>query len=234
MAGKKIKLVCLPYAGGSASAFAPLKKHLTDEIDFQTIEYPGRGCRHQETFYRSIADAAADIAGKISLFGGSYAILGHSLGGLIGYETCRLLQTGGAKMPEHLFVSGKQAPHIMIKEKQVHEMPDEDFKREVMELGGTPEEVFQHPELSGYYLPILRADFRISELYRHRESAQLKGLPLTVLGGDRDVITPLQLAEWKRHTTGDFRVMMFSGGHFFINHNFKAVAAVINQALAEK
>lgn len=232
MAGPKIKLVCLPYAGGSAAVFAPLKRHLDGGIDLQAMEYPGRGCRHQEPFYDSIRDAASDIAGRISSFNGPFAILGHSLGGLIGYETCRLLQTGGAKMPEHLFVSGKQAPHILIKEKQVHEMSDEDFKREVMELGGTPEEVFQHPELSGYYLPILRADFRISELYSHRESAPLKGIPLTVLGGDRDMISPLQLAEWKRHTTGDFRVMMFSGGHFFIHHNFKAMAGVVNQALA--
>jgi surfactin synthase thioesterase subunit len=234
MNAEKIKLLALPYAGGSVAAYLPMKKYLKNYIEFIPMEYPGRGSRRGVRFYESIEEAARDTAERASSIDGQYAIFGHSLGGLIGYEACRLLAKMGNRMPLHLFISGKQPPHIKLREKEIHRLPDHEFRDKILEMGGTPDGVLDHPELAEYYLPILRADFMISEKYVFKRTQPPLSINLTVLGGDQDEIKPLHLAAWKDYIAGEFKVVMLSGDHFFINHNFEAVAEIINHTIRGK
>lgn len=62
----------------------------------------------------------AAITGLVTAVRPPCFLFGHSLGALICYELIHALQQQRYPMPEHLFVSGKLAPHISRTAMRVH------------------------------------------------------------------------------------------------------------------
>ena len=55
---------------------------------------------------------------------------------------------------------------------------------------------------------------------------------ITCYGGLRDFSVPVEaLGAWGKHTSVDFRLCMFPGGHFFVRENWIAVTEDINKVL---
>src|SRR4051812_16907998 len=92
-----------------------------------------------------------------------FAIFGHSMGAVLGYEVARRLLAETGHEPYRLFVSGHRAPHLPLLRPPLHRLPDNAFITGVKALNGTPPEVFEHEELLDLILPILRADFELVE-----------------------------------------------------------------------
>lgn len=44
---KKVKLFCIPYAGGSASIYLRWKKYFKEQVEIYPIELAGRGKREE-------------------------------------------------------------------------------------------------------------------------------------------------------------------------------------------
>ncbi|MCU5680699.1 thioesterase domain-containing protein [Bacillus wiedmannii] len=82
---EKIKLFCLPYAGGSASMYYQLKGYMHKIVDVIPIEYSGHGERISENYYASFKNMVDDIASKIIdyLDDDQFSILGYSMGSLV-------------------------------------------------------------------------------------------------------------------------------------------------------
>lgn len=218
---RKSRLFCFPYAGGSASVYSHWENYFDHSIQLQPIELAGRGKRINEPFYASLDDAADDVIRQIKnkLYDLPFAFYGHSLGGAVAYQVALKLREMKFPQPIHVFISGRGAPHIRRKDKPpYHTLPENEFKEKIMELGGTPEELFLHPELLEILLPLLRADFRISWLFSH-QFIQLDPLDcdLSILVGKQEDLNSEQIDEWKLHTNGDCNIHYFEGGHFFIN-----------------
>ncbi|MEK7017057.1 thioesterase II family protein [Bacillus sp. FSL R9-9410] len=85
---EKIKLFCLPYAGGSASMYYQLKGYMHKIVDVIPIEYSGHGERISENYYASFKNMVDDIASKIIdyLDDDQFSILGYSMGSLVAFE----------------------------------------------------------------------------------------------------------------------------------------------------
>jgi medium-chain acyl-[acyl-carrier-protein] hydrolase len=222
---RRIKLFCFPYAGGSAMVYSNWKDYFDPKILIYPVELAGRGRRIAEPHYQTMDEAAEDVIRiiKYDLSDLPYAFFGHSLGAAIAYQVAQKLRTKVYPQPIHLFFSGRGAPHILRKDKPpYHNLPDDQFREKVMDLGGTPEEFFQHPELLEILLPLLRADFKISWLftkYYSERSDSLKPLDrdFTVFIGKDDDVKPEQIEGWKVHTRKECTIHSFDGGHFFLN-----------------
>jgi surfactin synthase thioesterase subunit len=81
-------------------------------------------------------------------------------------------------------------------------------------------------------LPAIRADYTAIETYRSAEDTQV-ACPVTVLTGDDDPRTSLDDARaWERHTTGQFDLRVFPGGHFYLAEQWPQVTEVIMKGLA--
>ena len=80
--------------------------------------------------------------------------------------------------------------HITRRQKPVHALPEKDFIESIKELGGTPEAILQNNELMQLFLPILRADFELCEVYQHKTEAPL-AIPITAFGGLEDKDVPI-------------------------------------------
>jgi len=155
-----MKLFCFPYAGGSSAVFNRWKLYLDSNIEIRAIELAGRGKRIHEALYKDFDTLIDDMLSLITNDlnkTDTYAFFGHSMGAKIAYELTKKILGKGLIGPEHIFFSGRGAPYVMGKdEKEYHKLPDEEFKEEIYNLGGTPKEFFQHPELLEVFLPLLR------------------------------------------------------------------------------
>lgn len=228
-------LFCLPYAGGSESIYYKWKRYLKPSIELQLIELKGRGKRFNETFYESLEEAVDDIFENIKdkIVEDDFAIYGHSMGSLLAYELYYKIGKLNVRKPKHIFFSGYKAPNIKRREKHIHLLPDDEFIKEVIDLGGTPEELVENEELLQLFIPILRSDFRILENYIYREKKDKIQCDISILNGKEDDITLEEILAWKNHAGKDFKVYNFEGNHFFINSNVENITNVINETLVK-
>jgi surfactin synthase thioesterase subunit len=228
-------LFCLPYAGGSEVIYYKWKKYLNSSIHLEPIELKGRGKRFNEDFYENLEEAVEDIFKNIKdkILHDEYAIYGHSMGGLLAYELYYKIYNENVKMPKHIFFSGYKVPSIPRNEKQIHLLPDDEFITEVIELGGTPQDIAQNEELRQLFTPILRNDFKMLEKYLYKEKKDKIQCDISILNGKEDDITLEELFSWKSHGDKGVKVYNFEGNHFFINTNVEDITKIINTTLVK-
>ena len=229
----QVRLFCLPYAGAGSVMYRNWVDVLPNFIELVAIELPGRGKRLLETPYNDLDKLILDLAAALeSHLNRPYAIFGHSMGALIGFELIRYFRRHGLPLPVQLFVSGRNAPTIPDDtDPPLHTLPDAEFKEKLKELDGTPVEVLEHQELMDILLPILRADFRMCEIYVYRPEPPLD-IPITAFGGIKDIsIKPEQVEAWKEQTRAPFSARFFPGGHFFLNDFRMEIIEIVTREL---
>lgn len=228
-----MRLFCFPYAGGRAATFHAWSKYVPDVIDWFAVELPGHGVRLNEPLYNRMTPLVEKIAAVIyPLLEQPFAFFGHSMGALIAFELSRLLQQQYQVFPAYLFISGCRAPRLMGKEQLTVDttLADDDFLRRIQELEGTPQEVFDIPELIALILPILKADFTLLEKYQYVEKEPLK-CPIFAFGGMKDqLVSRKDLMQWNQYTDL-FTWRLFPGGHFFVNDAASIILKIISQSL---
>lgn len=229
----KVKLFCIPHAGGSAVIYNRWKKLLDENIELIPVELSGRGRRIGEKLYDSLEEAIDDVTNFIedNIDEEEYMIYGHSMGCAIAYEVaCNLLEKG-YKMPVNLFLSGRECPFVKSIRYNVHSLNDEDFAKAVVELGGTPKEIFENKELNEVFVPILRSDYKNIETFEPINIDTVLPVNITVLNGKEDSITEEQKEGWRKLTSKEFRRYDFNGGHFFLHETPEKVVKIINESL---
>ena len=228
----KIKLYTFPYAGGNSNIFRPWKRQLNSLIELHPVELAGRGIRMSDPMRNSIQETVDDLENLFVQNNSNYALFGHSMGTLIIFELLSLMRKKNIKPPLHVFFSGRKAPHLNTDdEKKYHLMDNEQFRKEVIKLGGTPVEIFDDPELADLFLPVLKNDFKICETYMPHIPDHKYDMNFSVLAGLDEGYLDEELTAYGDFTTGETTVHYFQGGHFFIKESEKDVVDFINRTL---
>ncbi|MBK5424554.1 MULTISPECIES: thioesterase II family protein [Bacillus] len=233
---QKTKLFCFPHAGGSAFSYAKWKNYFNPYIEVVPIELAGRGYRIEESLYQSMEEAVNDVYTSIvkQIEHSPYILYGHSMGSLIAYEVARKIQDSKNVLPEFLVLSGRNHPNSKMKNIR-HNFSNEQFKREVIAMGGTPSGLLQSEELMGIFLPILRADFKIVETYIHDNNMQACDIDFLIFNGENDEFTTYnQVIKWEQYTSKTCTFHSFKGNHFFLNENIEEIANRIIRKLDSK
>ncbi len=227
----RLRLFCFPYAGGSASVFRDWQADIGPAIDIWPVRLRGRESRIFEPPLTSVGELVTSIAAEIlPCIDGPFAFFGYSFGALLAFETARALRTAGAA-PDHLVVAALKAPHLPVRRKPIHSLPDNDFAGELRKFRGTPDAVLRDPELMSLVLPGIRADFCAYETYVHEPHGPLE-CPMTAMGGIRDASVSLdELEAWRDHTSGPFGIRMFPGDHFFLHSARRLLTWTLAQEL---
>jgi surfactin synthase thioesterase subunit len=214
----RLRLFCLPYAGGGARIFRTWADALPGDVQVCALQLPGRDQRLADPPIKWVAEAVDVLSAALRRYlDMPFAFFGHSMGAVLAYEVSRRLFAAFGQAPTRLFVSGHSAPHLPRRRPSLHHLPDTDFVAGVRALNGTPVEVFDHPELVDLLLPMLRADFELVETYAELAGPRLS-CPVTAMGGDSDAyVPPEDLDAWRSVTCGPFESILFEGGHFYVN-----------------
>ena len=230
----RLRLFCLPYAGGGASIFRTWPSALPADVELCPIQLPGREQRIGERAFDDLAALVEQLVDVLDPYlDRPCALFGHSMGALIAYEMVQKLRLQRGVTVAHLFVSGRGAPHCRAPQSDIHDLPTAAFVRAIRtRYDGIPDAVLHDRDLMALMLPLLRADFKLVESYRYQAARKLE-TPVTAIGGmaDRNV-HQVDLAAWEELTSGPFKHCMLSGGHFFLNEETRALLRIINDDLA--
>ncbi len=230
-----LRLICFPYSGASASIYFDWANVLPSSIEVVAVQLPGRANRLSEPLLTDMASVIQGVmAGLPSLLDRPFALFGHSLGAQEAFETTLALRRQGLPQPARLFVSGHGAPHAEDPEKLLlHRLDDEAMVRELRKMNGMAPEILENDELMQLVLPILRADFTISETYDYQPEPPL-ACSISAYSGLQDrYVTREQMQAWKELTTGDFRLRMFPGDHFYLNSSRMLLLQALARDLVE-
>jgi surfactin synthase thioesterase subunit len=158
------------------------------------------------------------------------AFFGHSMGAILAFEVASHFQRCGRTMPVRLFASGRRAPSTTRYE-NVHQSDEDGLIAELRRLAGTDKRVLAEEELIRMILPPMRADYKAIETYEWMPGPPID-CPITVLVGNNDPKTTVDEARaWKKHTTRDFTMHVYPGGHFYLGGDGSGVANVIREYL---
>jgi medium-chain acyl-[acyl-carrier-protein] hydrolase len=214
----QLRLFCLPYAGAGASRYFRWASCFPPEIDVCPVLLPGREGRIGEDPFTSMDDLLPALVEELAPeLKRPFAIFGHSMGALIGFELARRFRRELGSAPVCLFVSGHRAPHLRMSGPIFHGLPADEFAAQIRQMQDAPDEAVWNREYMELMLPTMRADFRLCETYAYRAEAPLE-YPILAFGGLRDSrVREPDLAAWAAHTIGAFSLRMFPGGHLFLN-----------------
>ncbi|MFT6835423.1 MAG: medium-chain acyl-[acyl-carrier-protein] hydrolase [Francisellaceae bacterium] len=228
-----LRLICFPYAGGSATIYMSWVKYLPKNVELVIVQPPGRGARMFEQAFSTMASLTAELLKVFPKYTNKpYILFGHSLGSRIAFELMNQLQTSSLPLPQIFIASGSRAPHIASTKKTIHHLPDDAFIAELKHLNGTPQAVIENKELMALFLPLLRADFEIADNYCFADKAVFN-CPIYVLSGKDDVdITQFHLESWGDFFNSTANMHMISGNHFFIESHKVSVLQKVNDIIA--
>jgi surfactin synthase thioesterase subunit len=224
---EKFNLFCLPYAGGNRYSYRKFEQISLPFLNIIPLEYPGRGNKMGVPLLTDLDALICDLYHEIKGLAdsGSYAVYGHSMGGLAAVLLVRKLIKNNHRAPLHLFVTGTTGPSSSSRnEKKRHLMDRKEFMEEIRNFEGSPEEILQNEELVNYYEPILRADFTASENYVYQEEEPLP-IPFTVITGTNEDMNDEDIRLWQKESKCEVDFCRLPGNHFFI---FKYANEVLN------
>ncbi|MBX9607207.1 MAG: putative thioesterase [Gammaproteobacteria bacterium] len=219
-----VRLFCLPFAGGGASAFNAWWRAMPESVELRVAQLPGREARFKQTAVTDFRTAVGHLADAFEKhLDRPYAVFGYSMGALLGFEVVRELRHRGAPAPTQLVVAAKSAPQQPARTPALSHLPRQEFIEGVRRYFEPPQDGWSIAELVEIILPALRADLTMCDMYRYRSEEPL-GCPIIALGGDRDLSVPVHdVAAWRDQTSGYFEMQTFPGGHFFINDHLAEV-----------
>ena len=228
----ELKLICFPYAGGSASTFIPWAKTLPANVELIIIQAPGRGSRIGEQAYSDMNDLMRELIKIIpNILNKPYILFGHSLGSRIAFELMSQLKILNHALPQHFIASGSRSPHYTSMKEPIYRLPHDEFIEELKHLNGTPLAVLENKELMELFLPLIRADFEIADKYCYTGNASFN-CPISVLGGKGDVeISLSKLNSWGELFTTEADVHLLPGNHFFIDSHSELVQKKVNEII---
>jgi surfactin synthase thioesterase subunit len=223
-------LYCFAHAGGAPGEYVLWADHLPG-IQVWGVKLPGRAARQNEPPLRRMTDLVDALLAEVE-FEEPFALFGHSLGGLVAFETARALRDRGLRQPEQLFLSSAPPPPLPPRQALVHTLPDNEFQAETeRRWGELPERVRQDPKLLALALNTFRSDVEIFETYAYDPSEPLD-VPITALVGDEER-HELRTDAWRKHTTGRFALHSFPGGHFYLRPQRDALLRVVTESIEQ-
>ncbi|MBN9741326.1 thioesterase [Amycolatopsis sp. A1MSW2902] len=224
------QLVCLPHAGGGASAFRPWRPLLPPEVELLAVQYPGREDRTGEpalTDLAELAEAAADALAEV--LDAPYTVFGHSMGALVGYELLNVVRQNGFPAPRRLIVSS-QFPPGLLPDRGVRDFGDEAVLDLVDWLAGGTSGIRADSRLSAFVAGLVRADYEAVETYR--PAAAEITVPVNAFCGAEDpAVSPDEVAGWAAWCRAGFDRTVFPGGHFYLREAAAETVAAITGIL---
>jgi medium-chain acyl-[acyl-carrier-protein] hydrolase len=219
--GALVRLIYFPNAGAGVSPCFRWTRHLPNTVELIGVRSPGRESRARERPLTSMEEIARLATRALAPYTDKpFAILGYSMGALVGYEVARQLKSDYGVAPYRFMAACSRAPHVPRRLATLSRLGDEQLLQELDRHGGMPPEIKASADTMKMILPIIRADFAAVETYQAGETTPLD-VPIDAVGGSSDpIVTRDELLAWQAQTSNEFSLRIFDGGHFLIREHW--------------
>jgi medium-chain acyl-[acyl-carrier-protein] hydrolase len=237
---KPLTLIAFPHAGAGAGVYGGLRRAAPEWLDIQPVQLPGREDRLSETMPDTL-DALLEriVPAMTPVFDRPFALMGYSMGARIACALAHRLESAGLPMPKalvlaaHASPSEKSSTEDASKARFFREAESGAFWEKLKGYGGTPEAVFEHPDLMTILEPMLRADFNVAFSPLPSDRGKLS-MPILALSGVEDVHSPpSSMMAWGKETSGPFRQQSLAGGHFFFYSSIAEICQIMVEFLSQ-
>lgn len=217
----QVKLICFHHAGGSASSYSAWSRILSPEICLGRVQLPGRDPDSGIKPYIKAQSLAPELLRAISRYlhqsqnSLPYAFYGHSLGAIVAFELARTIRANGLPEPVAMFVSGRRAPQLPLSFPALCLMPELELIEKLGEMGGMSKALLSNSKWCRYFLPTMRADLEMSDLYQYEPGLPFC-YPIYAFKGNNDpILNDHEVQAWEEQTTSKFVKIALPGAHFF-------------------
>jgi surfactin synthase thioesterase subunit len=225
------KLYIFPHAGASVDFYVPFSRAFSAEIKRVAVQYPRRRACHDLPPMTSIPALADDIYKMLTASdesGSDVALFAHSMGAMFAFEVARRYESTGNPIAA-LFVSASAAPSRM----QYEHLPgsDRQLLDAVTDVTGLKPEFLENEQFATTILPTLRSLRAIAD-YACPPGATVSCPIYAFLGDNDEIATYEDVVAWADHTTSEFGVRVFPGGHHYINGNLRELVKDIEAKIS--
>jgi surfactin synthase thioesterase subunit len=223
------QLVCLPCAGGAATAFLPLAQAVDPGWRTLAVEPPGHGFNSGaclDEVGAMVDRVGAALEGQLAE---PYVLFGHSLGGLVAHRLCARLEAG-PRPPAALVICTLREPFRLVDEPW-STLDDDALIDRIDGIGGVPEVFKEAREEFKAFIGPVRTDFRALERFDPQTVTPVRTRTFVLAAADDPFATPALVEGWTRHAVrASFDVL--PGGHFLPQSDPRAVAAWLDRVVA--
>lgn len=229
-----IKLLLLPYAGGSALFYTHWEKYLKENIEIIPIEFPGRGLRFKEEPCDRVSDLIDSIWDTVEreIKNQRYVIFAYCVGTIVLYELFKLIRKKKLTEPEHCFICAYSPPNLIkngIDEKNISE--DELLLEWCTKSRISRKLLEEKPYLKTFY-DVWKLDRTMVNNYIFKGDIELLNCNITLIRGDKDfALCQKDIESWEDFTRGNIENFVVEGAHDFLKTNEKSVIKIINTTL---
>jgi medium-chain acyl-[acyl-carrier-protein] hydrolase len=218
----RLRLFCFGHAGSAATFFAEWWRQLPADIEVCPVQLPGRWSRWREEPLRDAATVAKTLIRELrgQFAAKPFAFYGHSLGGLLAYETTVRLREQSYPLPRALLVSGRRPPDAPLYREPLHNLSESALISGLAtHYEALDPRLLSDLETKQIVLKVLRADLAMFETYRAPAVAPLD-LPVLVFSASNDKSAPPgEMLDWHRFSSHRIQHFTLDGDHFFVRNN---------------
>ena len=192
--------------------------------------------RNYRLLYNSFDDLADDMFRllKSSYAGGSYSLLGYSMGTISLVEVLkRIVKQAEIPLPDYVFLAAHEP---RTKEElsgfSSGEM-DDLVKERTIRFGGVPQRLINNKIFWRTYLPLYRADYSIIGKYRFDELDSVSQIPAVVFYSESDTKRS-EMEQWRSIFIGGCEFLQYEGNHFFIQTHHEEMAEIIRNKMIRR
>lgn len=230
--GKKLILICVPYGGGWSTIFNNWERYLEPEIALLSTKFPGRGERMEEPSYENMQELVREISPVIASYEIPIVFYGGCFGGLCAYEIIKELQETYHRKVKHFFTNSLTSPRYIKEDVFISQWSKKKLADELLRRGELPEEVLGDEEALEFLLPGIRADYRIYENYRYRETGKID-VDMSIFYNDATVLQQEVDKDWEQLIRGSCEKILIECGNLFTAESQIEIAKQINSRLKQ-
>jgi surfactin synthase thioesterase subunit len=218
-----MRLFAIPHAGGGALMFRDWQGFLPKDIALQGVQLPGRQDRVLEPAFTEVKPLVQAICDALEpeLDTRPYALLGHSLGGLLAYRVAVELAAAGAG-PALVGVVGWAPEGFTTPPREMLEASEAELVGWLIGIGSLPPAIYADPAVLALTMPPTRADLLVCADYID-DGAKLS-CPLVTYNGRSDpLMDETAVPSWRSRCEVFLGNCEFPGDHFFIHDHALAI-----------
>ena len=228
----KQRIFCIHPVGAGASMFTHFLYHPPADTDVMAFQLPGRENRKDEGHYENMDTLIPEMARVIQPYTDKpFIIMGHSFGGIVGYELIRYLRKQVGITPKHFFITGTIAPQL------TREWKKRDSISSTAKVSYSVEKILntlnyiEDVAFLRSIIPVMKKDMPLIMNYRY-VAGEPFDFPITAFAADKDeVVLISEVASWKAQTHKQFNLEIVEGDHWFLSRNKELVVQRLTEAL---